>query len=117
MAIGVIALIATRLSIPPAGDGLTPVAELGSGDCLLHPGNEGVQERVDTASCSEVRYAEAIGESISGATERCVELFDVYTDTDYWDSDYILGFIVVNDATMYCHAYAGANFAGSISKI
>ena len=72
---------------------------------------------MDTVSCSEVRYAEVIGESIPGDTERCVELFDVYTNTDYWDSDYILGFIVVNDATMYCHAYAGADFAGAISKI
>ena len=107
-------VVATGFELPD-GDTGTPTSELNPGDCFTYPGDGVTPERVATVDCSQVHYAEVYATTSAGDTDSCVGLFESYTGVDnYWETDYIIGFLDVNDSSMLCYLYAAEDFAGSL---
>ena len=98
-------------------DGLTPVDQLAVGDCFLYPADDDLNpERVETASCDQIHFAEVYATTDAGDTESCVDLFEAYADVEnYWATDYIIGFIDVDASRMHCYIYAASDFSGSVA--
>ena len=116
VAIAALAFIASRLGSAPVDDGLTAVGDLVVGDCYVYPGDGVEAIRVETAPCAEVHYGEVYGTSGAGDTDACVGLFEAYTGFEnYWATDYIIGFIDVDESRMHCYLYAARDFAGSLA--
>ena len=121
--IGVVVAVIAVLVLVPSGDGteadgFTASSDLSVGDCFLYPANDDlIPARVQTVSCAEIHFAEVYGTTAAGDTDSCVDLFEAYTGAEnYWATNYIIGFLDVDDSRMHCYLYAAADFAGSLAR-
>ena len=98
-------------------DGLTAAQDLRVGDCFLYPQDDDLNpDRVVTADCTQVHFAEVYATTGAGDTESCVGLFEAYAGVEnYWATDYIIGFMDVSESQMHCYIYAASDFSGSVA--
>ena len=108
-------IIASGFELPDSEESGVAVAELSPGDCFTYPGDGVIPVRVDTVPCSDVHYGEVYGTTTAGDDESCVGLFEAYTGvSNYWETDYIIGFLNFDDSRMHCYAYAAEDFIGTL---
>lgn len=91
----------------------TAVEELSPGDCFSYPGDGVTPESVQVENCQEVHYGEVFGETRQGAETECEDTFARYTGLDYWESEYIMGFLEAGDDRLLCYLYLPEDSSGS----